>query len=69
MRKAGRGSIINMSSISWIIPTTGRNPLRSRQAAIVGLTRTVAHEAGPMASASTPSSPAQSSPSAQKRLW
>jgi NAD(P)-dependent dehydrogenase (short-subunit alcohol dehydrogenase family) len=47
MRSAGRGSIINMSSISWIIPSTGVPVYIAAKAAIVGLTRTVAHECGP----------------------
>jgi NAD(P)-dependent dehydrogenase (short-subunit alcohol dehydrogenase family) len=47
MKKAGRGSIINMSSISWIIPTTGLPVYVAAKAAIVGLTRTLAHECGP----------------------
>ena len=44
MRKAGRGSIINMSSISWMIPSTGVPLYIAAKAAIVGLTRTLAHE-------------------------
>jgi D-xylose 1-dehydrogenase len=47
MRKAGRGSIINMSSISWMIPSTGLPLYITAKAAIVGLTRTLAHELGP----------------------
>ncbi len=47
MRAAGRGSIINMSSISWIIPTTGLPIYVAAKAATVGLTRTLAHELGP----------------------
>jgi NAD(P)-dependent dehydrogenase (short-subunit alcohol dehydrogenase family) len=47
MKKAGRGSIINMSSISWIIPTTGLPVYVAAKAAIVGMTRTLAHELGP----------------------
>ena len=46
MRKAGRGSIINMSSISWMIPSTGVPIYIAAKAAIVGLTRTLAHELG-----------------------
>ena len=46
MKKAGRGSIINMSSISWIIPSTGLPVYVTAKAAIVGLTRTLAHELG-----------------------
>jgi NAD(P)-dependent dehydrogenase (short-subunit alcohol dehydrogenase family) len=46
MRKAGGGSIINMSSISWMIPSTGLPLYITAKAAIVGLTRTLAHELG-----------------------
>jgi D-xylose 1-dehydrogenase len=47
MKAAGRGSIINMSSISWMIPSTGVPVYIAAKAAIVGLTRTLAHELGP----------------------
>jgi NAD(P)-dependent dehydrogenase (short-subunit alcohol dehydrogenase family) len=47
MRKALRGSIINMSSIAWMIPSTGVPIYITAKAAIVGLTRTLAHELGP----------------------
>lgn len=47
MRAAGRGSIINMSSICWMIPSTGVPVYGTAKAAIVGLTRTLAHELGP----------------------
>jgi NAD(P)-dependent dehydrogenase (short-subunit alcohol dehydrogenase family) len=46
MKKAGRGSIINMSSISWVIPSTGLPVYVTAKAAIVGMTRTLAHELG-----------------------
>jgi len=46
MKEAGRGSIINMSSISWIIPSTGMPVYVTAKAAIVGMTRTLAHELG-----------------------
>jgi len=47
MRAAQRGSIVNMSSISWMIPSTGVPLYVAAKAAIVGLTRTLAHELGP----------------------
>lgn len=47
MKAAGRGSIINMSSIAWMIPSTGVPVYVTAKAAIVGLTRTMAHELGP----------------------
>jgi NAD(P)-dependent dehydrogenase (short-subunit alcohol dehydrogenase family) len=46
MRKAKRGSIINLSSISWMIPSTGLPVYVTAKAAIVGLTRTLARELG-----------------------
>ena len=46
MKKAGRGSIINMSSISWMVPSVGMPVYITAKAAIVGLTRTLAHELG-----------------------
>jgi D-xylose 1-dehydrogenase len=46
MKKARRGSIINMSSISWMIPAVGFSVYITAKAAIIGLTRTMAHEFG-----------------------
>jgi NAD(P)-dependent dehydrogenase (short-subunit alcohol dehydrogenase family) len=47
MRRLGRGSIINLSSIAWAIPSTNVPVYVTSKAAIVGLTRTLAHELGP----------------------
>ena len=47
MKAAGRGSIINMSSISRMIPSTGLPVYIAAKSAVVGLTRTMAHELGP----------------------
>src|SRR6266567_41318 len=47
MKAAGRGTIINLSSIAWMIPSTGLPVYVTAKAAIVGLTRTLAHELGP----------------------
>jgi NAD(P)-dependent dehydrogenase (short-subunit alcohol dehydrogenase family) len=46
MKKAGRGSIINMSSIAWAIPSVGLPVYVTAKAAVVGMTRTLAHELG-----------------------
>jgi D-xylose 1-dehydrogenase len=46
MQKAQRGSIINMSSIGWVIPSTNQVIYVTAKAAIVGLTRTLSHELG-----------------------
>jgi len=46
MRKAQRGSIINMSSIGWVIPSTEQVVYVASKAAIVGLSRTLSHELG-----------------------
>jgi D-xylose 1-dehydrogenase len=46
MRRAGGGSIINMSSISWAIPSTDLPVYVTAKAAIVGMTRTLAHTFG-----------------------
>ena len=47
MRRLGRGSIINLSSIAWAIPSTDVPVYVTAKAAIVGMTRTLAHELGP----------------------
>jgi len=46
MRSAGRGSIVNMSSIAWIIPSTSVSIYATAKAGIVGMTRTLAREVG-----------------------
>jgi D-xylose 1-dehydrogenase len=46
MRKTGGGSIINMGSISWVIPSTDVPVYVTAKAAIVGMSRTFAHQLG-----------------------
>jgi NAD(P)-dependent dehydrogenase (short-subunit alcohol dehydrogenase family) len=46
MQKAHRGSIINMSSIGWAIPSINQVVYVTSKAAIVGLSRTLSHELG-----------------------
>ena len=69
MRTAGRGSIINMSSISWMIPSTGVPVYIAAKAAIVGLTRTLAHELGPAGIRVNAVLPGAIATERQKQLW
>ncbi|MGA7858440.1 MAG: SDR family NAD(P)-dependent oxidoreductase [Terracidiphilus sp.] len=69
MRAAGRGSIINMSSISWMIPSTGVPLYVAAKAAIVGLTRTLAHELGPSNIRVNAVLPGAIVTERQRRLW
>jgi len=46
MKAAGEGSIVNMSSIAWMIPTPNLSVYETAKAAIVGMTRSLAHELG-----------------------
>jgi NAD(P)-dependent dehydrogenase (short-subunit alcohol dehydrogenase family) len=69
MRSAGRGSIINMSSISWMIPTTGLPLYVAAKAGIVGLTRTMAHELGPAGIRVNAVLPGAIATERQERLW
>ncbi|PRY22602.1 NAD(P)-dependent dehydrogenase (short-subunit alcohol dehydrogenase family) [Aliiruegeria haliotis] len=47
MQAAGGGAIVNMSSISYMMATHGYAPYITANAAITGLTRTLAREFGP----------------------
>ena len=69
MRRAGRGSIINMSSISWMIPSTGLPLYTTAKAAIVGLTRTMAHELGADGIRVNAVLPGAIATEKQKELW
>jgi D-xylose 1-dehydrogenase len=69
MRAAGRGSIINMSSISWMIPSTGVPIYTAAKAAVVGLTRTLAHELGPANIRVNAVLPGAIATDRQRRLW
>jgi NAD(P)-dependent dehydrogenase (short-subunit alcohol dehydrogenase family) len=69
MRAAGRGSIINMSSIAWIIPNTNLAGYVTAKAGIVGLTRTMAHELGPQNIRVNAVLPGAIATDRQKKLW
>jgi len=46
MRQAGAGSVVNMGSIVWAIPSTGHVGYVTAKAAVMGLTRTMSKELG-----------------------
>jgi NAD(P)-dependent dehydrogenase (short-subunit alcohol dehydrogenase family) len=69
MAKAGRGSIINMSSIAWMIPSTGLPAYVTAKAGIVGLTRTLSPELGSAGIRVNCISPGAIMTERQRRLW
>ncbi|MGH9516530.1 MAG: SDR family NAD(P)-dependent oxidoreductase [Terriglobales bacterium] len=69
MAKAGGGSIINMSSISWMIPSTGLPAYITAKAGIVGLTRTLSRELGSANIRVNCISPGAIMTERQRRLW
>jgi NAD(P)-dependent dehydrogenase (short-subunit alcohol dehydrogenase family) len=69
MRRAKRGSIINMSSIGWVIPSTGIPIYVTAKAAIVGMTRALAHEVGTDGVRVNCVMPGAISTEKQRRLW
>jgi len=69
MRKLGRGSILNMSSIAWVIPSTNVPVYVAAKAGIVGMTRTLAHELGPFNIRVNAILPGAIATERQRRLW
>jgi NAD(P)-dependent dehydrogenase (short-subunit alcohol dehydrogenase family) len=69
MKWQGRGVILNMSSIASMIPSTGLPVYVASKAAIVGLTRTLAHELGPHGIRVNCILPGAIETARQKRLW
>jgi len=69
MQKQQRGSIVNLSSISWRIPSTGLPAYVTAKAGIVGLTRTLAHEVGKDNIRVNAVLPGAILTERQKRLW
>jgi NAD(P)-dependent dehydrogenase (short-subunit alcohol dehydrogenase family) len=46
MKAAGGGSIINMSSIAWMVPSPDLSVYIAAKSAIIGMTRSIAHHLG-----------------------
>jgi NAD(P)-dependent dehydrogenase (short-subunit alcohol dehydrogenase family) len=69
MKKAGAGSIINMSSIAWAITSVGLPVYVAAKAAIVGLTRALARELGPLNIRVNCVMPGAIETERQKQLW
>ncbi len=63
------GSIINMSSICWIIPSVGMPAYVTAKSAIIGLTRTMSHELGPSNIRVNAILPGAILTERQRRLW
>jgi NAD(P)-dependent dehydrogenase (short-subunit alcohol dehydrogenase family) len=69
MIENGSGSIINMSSISWMVPSVGMPAYVTAKAAIIGLTRTMSHELGPANIRVNAVLPGAILTERQRRLW
>lgn len=69
MQRARQGSIINMSSIGWVIPSVNQSVYVMAKAAIVGMTRTLAHEVGADNIRVNAIMPGAVLTERQKRLW
>lgn len=69
MARAGGGSIVNLGSIAWVIPSTGLPAYVTAKAAIVGLTRTLAHELGRQGIRVNCVMPGAIATERQRRLW
>ncbi len=67
--KAGHASIINMSSICWVIPSTGVPAYATAKAGIVGLTRTLARQLGSEGIRINAVLPGAIATERQKKLW
>ncbi len=69
MRAAGGGSIVNLSSIAWVIPSTGLPAYVTAKAGIVGLTRALARELGEANVRVNCVMPGAIATERQRRLW
>ena len=69
MKQKGQGSIINLSSIAWMIPTPHVPVYAAAKAAILGLTRSLSLELGPSNIRVNSVSPGAVLTERQRRLW
>ena len=69
MIAAGGGSIVNVGSIAWLIPSTRQAAYVTAKAGMVGLTRTLAHELGPANIRVNCVLPGAIMTERQRRLW
>lgn len=69
MVAAGRGSIINMGSISWMVALPGLPVYLTAKAAIMGMTRALARELGPAGVRVNCVAPGAIMTERQRRLW
>jgi len=69
MKSAGGGSIINMGSIAWMIPAASLSVYTTAKAAIVGMTRSLAHDLGEAAIRVNCVLPGAILTARQQRLW
>jgi NAD(P)-dependent dehydrogenase (short-subunit alcohol dehydrogenase family) len=69
MTAAGGGSIVNIGSIAWLIPSTNQAAYITAKAGIVGLTRTLARELGPANIRVNCVLPGAIMTERQRRLW
>jgi NAD(P)-dependent dehydrogenase (short-subunit alcohol dehydrogenase family) len=69
MKAAGGGSIVNMSSIAWMIPTPNLSVYETAKAAIVGMTKALAHDLGAAHIRVNCVSPGAILTERQRRLW
>jgi len=69
MAAAGGGSVINMGSISWMVPLPGIVAYTTAKAAISGMTRTVARELGTANIRVNCVAPGSVTTERQQKLW
>jgi NAD(P)-dependent dehydrogenase (short-subunit alcohol dehydrogenase family) len=69
MKASGGGSILNMSSIAWMIPSDELSLYNTAKAGIIGMTRSLAHDLGPAGVRVNCILPGAILTERQRRLW